>query len=31
MASHYIDEIRRVQPSTLYFLAGKSFGRLVAF
>jgi thioesterase domain-containing protein len=31
MASHYIDEIRRVQPNVLYFLAGNSFGGLVEF
>ncbi|AFY87633.1 AMP-binding protein [Chroococcidiopsis thermalis] len=31
MANHYIDEIRSFQPNGPYFLAGFSFGGLVAF
>ena len=31
MASHYIQEIRTVQPQGPYFLAGYSFGGLVAY
>ncbi|HAA27814.1 MAG TPA: hypothetical protein DCE56_09295 [Cyanobacteria bacterium UBA8553] len=31
MASHYIKEIRTIQPEEPYFLAGYSFGGLVAF
>jgi amino acid adenylation domain-containing protein len=31
MAAHYIDEIRSVQPQGPYFLAGYSFGGMVAF
>jgi surfactin family lipopeptide synthetase A len=31
MASHYIEEIRRVQPQGPYFLGGYSFGGAIAF
>jgi amino acid adenylation domain-containing protein len=31
MASHYIKEIRRVQPQGPYFLGGYSFGGVIAF
>jgi len=31
MAAHYIDEMRAVQPQGPYFLAGYSFGGLVAY
>ncbi|PSB02088.1 non-ribosomal peptide synthetase [Merismopedia glauca] len=31
MANHYIQEIRSIQPNGPYFLAGYSFGGLVAF
>jgi amino acid adenylation domain-containing protein len=31
MAAHYIEEIRRVQPSGPYFLGGYSFGGMIAY
>ena len=31
MASHYVEEIRRVQPQGPYFLGGYSFGGAIAF
>ena len=31
MASHYLEEIQRVQPQGPYFLAGYSFGGVIAF